>query len=100
MSGSIDEDTVRHVALLARIHLGDEEVRRFAGQLESILHYFDKLQQLDTSGVRPLVHAVETQDVLAPDVEGRSLSREDALANAPRHDGEYFEVPTILGGGS
>ncbi len=100
MSQSIDEATVRHIARLGRIRLSDEEIDRFRGQLESILRFFDKLQEIDTSNVEPLVHAIEVHNVLAADTEGPSLDREQALGNAAGEDGELFTVPRVLGSGS
>jgi aspartyl-tRNA(Asn)/glutamyl-tRNA(Gln) amidotransferase subunit C len=94
----VDELHLRRIARLARIDLTEEEVGRLLPQLESVMGYFDKLRELDTEGVEPLVHAVEESNVLMPDEPGGSLSQEEALANAPRHDGSFFCVPRILGG--
>jgi len=96
----VDEALVRHIATLARIELSDAEIGRMVPELESIVRYFDKLQEIDTSGVEPLVHAVETLDVLAPDVPSPSLGAEATLRNAPRQDGEVFVVPRVVGTGS
>jgi aspartyl/glutamyl-tRNA(Asn/Gln) amidotransferase C subunit len=95
-SNRIDERLVRHIGRLSRIALTDEEARTLAPQLEAILSYFDKLQELDTSAVQPMVHAEETYSVLADDVPGESLATEAALANAPRRDGDYFQVPKVI----
>ena len=96
----MDAELIRHIAALARIELSPEELERLAPQLESIIRYFDKLAELDTSAVAPLVHAVESANVLAADLESGSLGVEATLANAPRHDGELFRVPRVLGTGS
>ncbi|MFB3893517.1 MAG: Asp-tRNA(Asn)/Glu-tRNA(Gln) amidotransferase subunit GatC [Phycisphaerae bacterium] len=96
MAGAIDEKLVRHIGKLSRIELSDEQVRMFAGQLAGILAYVDKLQELDTTGVEPMAHAVELSNVLAEDSPGASLSPEQALANAPQRDGNFFKVPKVI----
>jgi len=97
MSDTIDEDLVRHIGKLSRIELSDEQVATFAVQLTSILGYVGKLAELDTDGVEPLAHAVELSNVLADDVPRPSLSAAEALANAPRRDGDFFMVPKVIG---
>jgi len=96
MEKRIDESLIRHIGKLSRIELTDQQVRKIAPQLEAILAYFDKLQELDTSAVEPMVHAVEVHSVLADDVPGASLTPEEALANAPQRDGDFFKVPKVI----
>lgn len=93
----MEAEVVRKVARLSRIELREGEEEGLAEQLGSIVRYFDKLQELDTTEVAPLVHAVERTDVLAEDIVAPSLSPEQALANAPRQDGSRFLVPRVLG---
>lgn len=97
MAQTVDEKLVRHIGKLSRIELTDEEVHTFRRQLADILAYFDKLQSLDTEDVEPMAHAVELDNVLAEDVPGESLPVEQALANAPDRDGEFFKVPKVIG---
>ena len=102
MSGQIDDRTIRHIASLSRIELKEEEIPSLARQLSSILEYFDKLAELDTSAVEPMTHAIELSNVLAEDspstsLETGSLETRRALANAPDHDGSFFKVPKVLG---
>ncbi len=97
MSTSITADQVRHIGLLARIQLTDEEVERFARQLGHILEAFDKIQALDTEDVEPMVRPVEIENVLAEDELHESLSADVALANAPERDQDYFKVPKVIG---
>jgi aspartyl-tRNA(Asn)/glutamyl-tRNA(Gln) amidotransferase subunit C len=94
---TIDHDLVRHIGKLSRIALNDEEVARFADQLGDVLGAFDKLQQLDTETVQPMAHAVELKNVLADDQPREGLSSEQALANAPQRQGDYYKVPRVLG---
>ena len=97
MSVEITADVVRHIGLLSRIELTDSEVKTFGDQLANILHYVDKLQELDTDGVEPMAHAVEIHNVLAEDTPRESLTPDQALANAPQRDGDYFKVPKVIG---
>ncbi|HUT01756.1 MAG TPA: Asp-tRNA(Asn)/Glu-tRNA(Gln) amidotransferase subunit GatC [Phycisphaerae bacterium] len=97
MSPTIDEDLVRHIGKLSRIELSDEQVQTFRRQLASILEYFGKLRELDTEGIEPMAHATELHNVLADDVPGESLSPQQALANAPDRDGDFFKVPKVIG---
>ncbi len=97
MSHPIDEKTVRHVALLGRIELTDEQVSTLGRQLADIVAYVDKLQELDTAEVEPMAHALPIHNVLADDVEGPSLPPEQALANAPQREGDLYKVPKVIG---
>ena len=97
MSQTIDADLVRHIGRLSRIELTDGQVATLSRQLGAILEYFYKLQQLDTSDVEPMAHAVELHNVLADDEPGESLPPDAALANAPARDGDFFKVPKVIG---
>ena len=97
MGKKIDSDQVRHIGRLSRVELTEPQVQTFGRQLASILAYFDKLQELDTSGIEPMAHAVEVHNVFGQDVVGESLPAEQALANAPQRDGDLFQVPKVIG---
>ena len=90
---------VEKVALLARLRLSEQELDRMTTQLGAILGYVERLAEANTEGVEPMAHAVEQSNVFRDDVETRMLSREAALANAPKTDGQYFLVPQILDAG-
>ncbi len=87
---------VDHVALLARLKLTDEERERFTTQLNSILEHFEQLQQIDTTGVPPMSHAVPISNVLREDEPTPSLSPEEALRNAPDQAKGCFRVPRVI----
>lgn len=93
---SIDRKTVEKVAKLARLQLTDDELTRYGGQLGAILDYIAKLEKLDVSGLEPLAHAVDTQNVFRADEPRPSLPREAALQNAPEKTGDFFIVPKII----
>jgi aspartyl-tRNA(Asn)/glutamyl-tRNA(Gln) amidotransferase subunit C len=88
---------VEKVALLARLQLSEAELETMTGQLAQVIGYVDQLAQVDTEGVEPMAHAVEVTNVFAPDVVEPSLPREQALANAPHHNGRGYLVPAVLG---
>ncbi|HNX26800.1 MAG TPA: Asp-tRNA(Asn)/Glu-tRNA(Gln) amidotransferase subunit GatC [Phycisphaerae bacterium] len=100
MPAEITTDIVRHIGQLSRIELTDAEVETFAKQLGDVLKYFDKLNELDTDGVQPMAHAVELVNVLADDVVSPGLTVEQALANAPAREGNFYKVPKVLGDAS
>ena len=89
-------EQVEHVALLGRLRLSEEERARFTTQLNSILEHFEQLQQLDTSGVPPLSHAVAMSNVFREDDPQPSLSPDDALHNAPDKARDCFRVPRVI----
>ncbi len=93
----IDIDLTRHIGRLSRIELAEDEIGPLSQQLAAILGYFDKLQELDTDNVEPMAHAVEIHNVLADDEPVESLSPDQALANAPARDGNFFKVPKVIG---
>jgi aspartyl-tRNA(Asn)/glutamyl-tRNA(Gln) amidotransferase subunit C len=83
---------VEHVAQLARLGLTDEEKEALASELSSILEYIDQLEQLDTSSIAPTAQVGELVDVMRDDEVEPSLGVEEALANAPSRDSNYFRV--------
>jgi aspartyl-tRNA(Asn)/glutamyl-tRNA(Gln) amidotransferase subunit C len=90
---AISRDEVVHVARLARLALTDEELDRFAGQLDAILEAVGKVSELDLSGVEPTLHPLELSNVWAEDAPRPSLPVDDALANAPEVEDDAFRVP-------
>jgi aspartyl-tRNA(Asn)/glutamyl-tRNA(Gln) amidotransferase subunit C len=93
----VPAEDVRRVAKLARLHLDDAQVSRFGGQLASILGYIDQLTELDVDNVEPLAHPLDLANVLRDDVAVDGMTTDEALANAPQRDGEFFAVPKVLG---
>ncbi len=93
----ISVEEVRKVAMLARLLLDDEELQAMSEQLTKILDYMELLRRVETSNVEPLAHPLELVSVFRPDQLAASLPREQALACAPRHDGQCYLVPAVLG---
>jgi aspartyl-tRNA(Asn)/glutamyl-tRNA(Gln) amidotransferase subunit C len=93
---ALSEEEVRHIALLSRLQLTDEEVKLYAEQLTHILDYVKKLQDLDTSGIEPMISASASSGVFRVDEPRPGLQREAAFESAPSHDAEYFRVPPVI----
>lgn len=96
MSEKLTEQTVLRVARLSRLKLSPQEVTKFTGQLQQVLHYVEQLNEVDSANVEPMAHAIELANVFRADEPRPSLPRDAALANAPKSDGNYFLVPPIL----
>ena len=91
-------EEVREIAQLARLALSENEIARMTQDLDAILGYVDALKELDTKSTGPMTHAVPFDCPLRADQEGEALSVDEALRNAPRREGSYFQVPRILPG--
>jgi aspartyl-tRNA(Asn)/glutamyl-tRNA(Gln) amidotransferase subunit C len=94
----ITPEEVRELAVLARLALSDQEIARMTGDLDAILDYVDAMRELDTTGVEPMTHAVPFDCPLRPDQVAPSLPVDEALANAPRREASFFQVPRIVPG--
>lgn len=97
-SSDAGELDVAYVAHLARMHLTDEEIREFQGQLGQVLAYVDQLKELDVEGIEPTAHAIRVENVLRDDqaCPRSAEQREAQLDNAPARHGDEFQVPRIL----
>ena len=89
-------EEVTHIARLARVGLGQDEVSRFQNQLSQILDYFQRLQEVDTEGVPPTAHTLAMHNVMRDDEPRPSFQKEDILANAPQREGDLFRVRAVL----
>ena len=92
----MDSQKVLGIAALARLDISQDQARVLAVQMDDILGYMDKLNELDTTSVEPMYTPVEHVSVLRADVVRSELSREEILRNAPENNGEYFVVPRIV----
>src|SRR6476660_7319872 len=98
----VTEKDVAYVADLANLELTDQERRRMLKDLNSILDYIDRLNELDTSNVPPMTQVlVESgqpvgKPALRDDVSSPSLLHTDAMKNAPETDGDFFKVPKVI----
>ena len=89
-------EDVKKVALLARLELDESEIETQARHLNNLLAQFEKLQELDVTGIEPTSHSIPVFNVLREDVSRPSLSTQEALQNAPEQRDGYFIVPRII----
>ena len=87
---------VEYVAHLARLEITPQEKEKFTAQLNDILLYIDKLNELDTKGVEPMSHAIGVTNAFREDKVAESIGTEKTLANAPDARGELFRVPKVI----
>lgn len=92
----VNDDLINNLAQLARLEFNDAERDEIKNDLQKIISFIDKLNELDTTGVEPLLHMSENVNVLREDEVKRSISREDAFKNAPLHDDQFFKVPKVI----
>jgi len=97
MTMKINNDEVERVAQLARLDLSKDEVENMTRQLDAILSYVAKLDELDTTGVAVTTHTQDVVNAFRDDAVRASLPREKALAAGPRQNGETFVVPKVIG---
>jgi aspartyl-tRNA(Asn)/glutamyl-tRNA(Gln) amidotransferase subunit C len=92
----LSHEEVRRIADLARLELTDEEIALYAGQLSSILQYFQRLQQVDTSQIEPTASVLPLKNIMRQDKAGVPLSPDEVIANAPQAEAGQFRVSPVL----
>ncbi len=92
----IDLDTIEKVAHLARLEVKDEDKQGLLDDMNNILNFMDKLNEVDTEGVEPLVYMTEEVNVVRKDEVKQVISRTEALKNAPKQDGQFFRVAKVI----
>jgi len=93
---TIDLDTVDRIAELARLEFDDTQKQEILHDMNRMLQFVDKLNELDTSGVDPLIFITDEVNVFREDEEHLDISQADALRNAPGKDLYYFRVPKVI----
>ncbi len=93
----ITKEEVLYVAHLARLELDAGSIEKFAGQIDEILGYIEKLNQVDTENIKATSHAIFLTNAFREDEEQEHLDRDRALANAPESEDGSFVVPKIVG---
>jgi aspartyl-tRNA(Asn)/glutamyl-tRNA(Gln) amidotransferase subunit C len=89
-------ETIGHVANLARLNLTEKEKERLTKDMENIISYVDKLNELDTSNIEPTAHVMPVRNVFREDLAKNSYDREKILANAPQSEDGCFKVPKVV----
>ena len=92
----VNDELIDKLARLSMLQFNEAEREEIKADLQKIIGFVDKLKELDTSGVEPLMHMSDNIDVLREDIPGNMLTREEALKNAPNHDDQYFKVPKVI----
>ncbi|MFW9828637.1 MAG: Asp-tRNA(Asn)/Glu-tRNA(Gln) amidotransferase subunit GatC [Candidatus Thorarchaeota archaeon] len=93
----LSKETIDHISKLALLDLSEEEKIKLSKELSNILNYFKKLDDLDTTNIKPLTHPIEyLKNVFREDIPGDSLSNKEALRNAKHKKDGYFKAPRIL----
>jgi len=93
---NIDLKTVNRVAALAKLDFTDDEKTRLQEDLNKIVAYFDKLNEVDTEGIEPLIFMTDEVNVFRKDIPFQEISKEEALKNAPQKNSDYYKVPKFL----
>ena len=93
---SVNADQVRHVARLARLALGDDEIAKMVPELNNILDWVEQLGEVDTDGVEPLTAVIDNHLRLRDDVVNDGNIRDEVLKNAPDAQHGFFAVPKVI----
>ena len=93
---SVSKEDVKHIAVLSRLTVPENELDKFTEQFNQILDYVDKMQKLDTTGIEPTASILPVTNVFREDVALPGVSHEDALKNAPAVHNDGFKVPRVL----
>lgn len=92
----VTDKLIQDLALLSRLHFSDAEKESIKKELKQMIEFVDKLGEVDVEGIEPLMHMSDTTNRLREDVVKGSVSRDEALKNAPESDGIYFRVPKVI----
>lgn len=93
---SVTKDDIKKIAELARLEFSDSEIVNYTSEMNKILGYIEKLNELDTKDVEPLSHPIENNNIFREDITKASTDREKALSNAPDKTSEHFKVPKVI----
>jgi aspartyl-tRNA(Asn)/glutamyl-tRNA(Gln) amidotransferase subunit C len=92
----VNDELIDKLANLARLQFGEQEKEIIKKDLQRMIEFVDKLNELNTEGVEPLLHMSDNINSLREDIVKGSISREEGLKNAPDTDGVFFKVPKVI----
>lgn len=92
----ITDEKIEQLAHLSRLQFDTETKAKIKTDLENILDFCEKLNEVDTDGVEPLIYMTDTMNTVREDVVEQSFTREQILSNAPKKDSDYFRVPKVI----
>ena len=92
----VNDTLIEKLAHLSRLEFGEAEKREIKNDLEKMIGFIDKLNELDTTGVAPLLHMSENVNILRKDEVNGEIDKEDVFRNASLHDNDFFKVPKVI----
>ena len=92
----VNDEMIENLASLARLHFNEEEKQEIKSDLQRMIAFIDKLNELNTENVQPVLHMSDGTNVFREDEIQGSVTREEALKNAPASDGVFFKVPKVI----
>jgi len=92
----VNDTLIEKLAHLSRLEFGEAEKKEIKNDLEKMIGFIDKLNELDTTGVAPLLHMSENVNILRKDEVNGEIGKEDVFRNAPLHDNDFFKVPKVI----
>jgi len=92
----IDKESLKKIAHLARLEIKPEEETTLLSSMDSVLSWMEQLNEIDTEGVEPLTHIMDEANIWRQDISNNTLSRSEALANAPSKNDTYIMVPKVI----
>jgi aspartyl-tRNA(Asn)/glutamyl-tRNA(Gln) amidotransferase subunit C len=93
---NVSDEMIYKLANLARLEFNEDEKKEIKEDLQKMIGFIDKLNELDTNGVEPLLHMSDNVNILREDEVNGMISTRDALKNAPFHDDRFFKVPKVI----
>ena len=92
----VDNKLIDDLSRLAKLNFDEQTIEEMKSDFENILGFVDKLSEIDTEGVEPLIYLSDEVNILRADEIGEEVTQKEALKNAPQKDSDYFKVPTVL----
>ena len=93
---SVEENIVKEIAHLARLEFENENLKKMQADMNNMIGFVNKLNELNTEGVEPLIYMNEEENVLRSDEVKSEISQKEALQNAPKKDSDYFKAPKVI----
>jgi aspartyl-tRNA(Asn)/glutamyl-tRNA(Gln) amidotransferase subunit C len=93
---NVNDALIEKLANLSRLEFTEEEKAEIKNDLEKMIGFIDKLNELDTTGVQPLLHMSDNVNIFRKDIVEGEINRKDVFRNAPLHDDEFFKVPKVI----
>lgn len=97
MSNKIDDALIDRLAELSKLEFANDEKQEIKADLQKMLNFVDKLNEVDTTGIEPLIFVSREVNHYREDEPKHEITREEALKNAPKKDSDYFKVPKVIG---